>query len=205
MEEDRLTHDPYNVVITGVGGQGNVLASKVLANILVAQGMSVTIGETFGASQRGGAVMSHLRISEAGVWSPLIPKSQAHMIVALEPLEALRMLEPYGNPEVLVIANTRPVHPIGVLCGDQDYPAPDQIETWLGQFSRRHWLLPATDEAMNMGSPILANIILIGALAGTRVLPMTREEFAGTIAATMPQSKVNMNMEAFDLGWQMVS
>jgi indolepyruvate ferredoxin oxidoreductase, beta subunit len=205
MEEYRLTHDPYNLVITGVGGQGNVMASKVVANILVSRGLQVTIGETFGATQRGGSVMSHLRVSQGGVWSTLIPKGRAHMIIGLEPIETLRMLEPYGNPEVLVIANTRPVHPIGVLCGDQDYPEPDQIDAWLKRFSRRHWLLPATDEAMKMGSPILANIILIGALAGTKVLPISREEFSRTITATMPQNKVSMNIEAFDLGWQMVS
>ena len=205
MEEYSLTHDPYNLIITGVGGQGNVMASKVVANILVGRGLQVTIGETFGATQRGGSVMSHLRVSGAGVWSTLIPKGRAHMIIGLEPIETLRMLEPYGNPEVMVIANTRPVHPIGVLCGDHDYPEPDQIDAWLKRFSRRHWLVPATDEAVKLGSPILANIVLIGALAGTGVLPIEREEFARSIAATMPQSKVAMNLDAFDLGWQMVA
>lgn len=205
MSEDRLTHDPYNLIITGVGGQGNVLASKVLANILVSRGLSVTIGETFGASQRGGSVMSHLRISRAGSWSPLIPKGQAHMIIALEPIEALRVLAPFGNPEVIVIANNRPIHPIGVICGDQEYPSLDQIDTWLKKFSRRHWLLPATDEAVKLDSPILANIILIGALAGTKVLPVGREEFFQQISTTMPRDKAEMNLRAFDLGWQMSS
>jgi indolepyruvate ferredoxin oxidoreductase beta subunit len=205
MEEYRLTHDPYNLVITGVGGQGNVMASKVVANILVAQGLQVTIGETFGATQRGGSVMSHLRVSHGSVWSTLIPKGRAHVIIGLEPIEALRVLEPYGNPEVLVIANTRPVHPIGVLCGDQDYPEPGQIDAWLNRFSRRHWFLPATDEAVKLGAPILANIILIGALAGTRVLPIEREEFSRAIDATMPRSRVAMNVHAFDLGWRMVT
>ena len=205
MKEHTLTHDPYNLIITGVGGQGNVMASKVVANILVSQGLQVTIGETFGATQRGGSVMSHLRVSQSGVWSTLIPKGRAHMIIGLEPIETLRMLEPFGNPDVMVIANMRPVHPIGVLCGDQDYPEPEQIDAWLKRFSRRYWLLPATDEAVKLGSPILANIILIGALAGTRVLPIEREEFSQAIAGTLPQNKVGINLEAFDLGWQMVS
>jgi indolepyruvate ferredoxin oxidoreductase beta subunit len=204
MKEYKLTHDPYNLIITGVGGQGNVMASKVVANILVGQGLQVTIGETFGATQRGGSVMSHLRVSQSGVWSTLIPKGRAHMIVGLEPIETLRMLEPFGNPDVMVIANMRPVHPIGVLCGDQAYPDPEQIDAWLKRFSRRHWLLPATEEALRLGSSILANIILIGALAGTRVLPIEREEFSQAIAETLPQNKVGLNLEAFDLGWQMV-
>jgi indolepyruvate ferredoxin oxidoreductase beta subunit len=205
MEELRLMQDPYNVVITGVGGQGNVLASKVLARILLNQGLNVTIGETFGATQRGGSVMSHLRISERGSWSPLIPKGRAHVIIGLEPIETLRVLAPFGNPEALVITNTRPVHPIGVLCGDQDYPALEEMEGWFQSFTRRHWLLPATDEAVRLGSPILANIILIGALAGTAVLPVGREEFARVIGETMPESKVEMNLQAFDLGRQMVA
>jgi indolepyruvate ferredoxin oxidoreductase, beta subunit len=205
MLEDKLNNDPYNLIITGVGGQGNVLASKVLANILVYRGLDVTIGETFGASQRGGSVMSHLRISRAGSWSPLIPKGQAHMVVALEPIEALRVLGPFGNPEVIVIANNRPAHPIGVICGDQEYPSLDQIDAWMTKFSRRHWLLPATDEAVKLGSSILANIILIGALAGTRILPVAREEFHQQIASTMPRDKAEMNLRAFDLGWRMTS
>lgn len=205
MSEDRLNHDPYNLIITGVGGQGNVLASKVLANILVSHGLNVTIGETFGASQRGGSVMSHLRISRTGSWSPLIPKGQAHMVVALEPIEALRVLAPFGNPEIIVITNNRPVHPIGVICGDQEYPSIDQIDTWLKKFSHRHWILPATDEAVKLGSSILANIILIGALAGTKVLPVGRKEFFEQISSTMSPDKVEMNLRAFDLGGQMIS
>jgi indolepyruvate ferredoxin oxidoreductase beta subunit len=201
----KLTHDPYNVIITGVGGQGNVLASKLLAGILVNRGLRVTIGETFGASQRGGSVMSHLRVSPSGAWSPLIPRGCAHMIIALEPIEGLRVLAAYGNPEVLVITNTRPVHPIGVICGDQDYPGPERISAWLKEFTRRHWLLPATDEAVKLGSPILANILLIGALAGTGVLPVEREDFFDAIAATMAPDKVDANLRAFDLGRQMVS
>ncbi len=205
MKKFRSSDDPYNLIITGVGGQGNVMASKVVANILVSHGLQVTVGETFGATQRGGSVMSHLRVSQGGVWSTLIPRGRAHMIIGLEPIETLRMLEPDGNPEVLVIANTRPVHPIGVLCGDQAYPEFDQIDAWLKRFSRRHWLLPATDEAVKLGAPILANIILVGALAGTGVLPIEREEFSRAIAATVRRSAIAINLKAFDIGWQMVN
>jgi len=80
-----LAKDPYNLIITGVGGQGNVMASRVLGNMMVKGGFHVTIGETFGASQRGGSVMSHLRISKEGSWSPQIPRGQADFIIALEP------------------------------------------------------------------------------------------------------------------------
>ena len=81
--ENILRCDPYNLIIAGVGGQGNVLASRVVGDMIIHQGYRVTIGETFGASQRGGSVMSHLRISAQSGCSPQIPKGKAHMVVAL--------------------------------------------------------------------------------------------------------------------------
>ena len=106
-----LEKDPFNIVITGVGGQGNVMASRVLSNMLVKKGFRVTIGETFGMSQRGGSVMSHIRVSGGAVWSPQIPKGRADLIVALEPLEGVRVLTEYGNPDVKVLLNMRPIYP----------------------------------------------------------------------------------------------
>ena len=92
MPQLNLPSDPYNVIITGVGGQGNVMASRVVGSMLSRKGLNITIGETFGASQRGGSVMSHLRISEGSSWSPQIPGGRCHLIMALEPTEALRVL-----------------------------------------------------------------------------------------------------------------
>ena len=203
MGKMTLTQDPYNVIITGVGGQGNVLASKILGNMLVNKGLKVTIGETFGASQRGGSVMSHLRISATSVWSPLIPNGQAHIVIALEPIEALRTLSVYGNPDTRVIVNDRPIHPVGVICGDQEYPEPEKIRRWLEKFNRYHWILPATDEAVKLGLPILGNIILIGTLAETGMLPVGREDFAGAISAIMPAAGAAINLQAFDIGRKM--
>ena len=205
MEEITLPQDPYNVIITGVGGQGNVLASKVLGNILVRKGLDVTVGETFGATQRGGSVMSHLRISAATSWSPQIPKGMAHIIVALEPIEALRVLSVYGNPGTLVISNDRPVHPVGVICGEVDYPEQVDLRRWLTTFSRALYIIPATDEAVKLGAPILGNIILLGALAGIHALPFDRTDFSEVMSSMMSAGKMGANMKAFDLGTQMVS
>ena len=137
MQGQKLLCDPYNVIITGVGGQGNVMASKVVGNMLSQKGFSVTIGETFGASQRGGSVMSHLRISSGRSWSPLIPKGRAHIVVALEPSEAIRVLMNYGNPEVKVLCNTRPIHSIGVISGELTYPSLKDIRKWVGDLSEK--------------------------------------------------------------------
>ena len=127
---NQLKYDPFNLIITGVGGQGNVMASRVLGNILSKKGYTITIGETFGASQRGGSVMSHLRISSDTCFSPQIPKNQAHMIIALEPTEALRVLAGYGNAEVKVLCNKRPIHSVGVISGEQNYPELSHCRSW---------------------------------------------------------------------------
>jgi len=204
METMTLPHDPYNVIITGVGGQGNVLASKVLGNILTAKGMDITIGETFGATQRGGSVMSHMRISAVSSWSPQIPRGMAHVVIALEPIEALRVLCDYGNPETLVISNDRPVHPVGVIRGEMDYPEKTVLREWLMTFGRTLYLIPATDEAVKLGAPILANIILLGVLAGAGALTFDRNDFSQVISRMMPPEKLGINLKAFDAGMGMV-
>jgi indolepyruvate ferredoxin oxidoreductase beta subunit len=201
----RLWKDPVNIIITGVGGQGNVLASRILGNALTAKGYSVTIGETFGASQRGGSVMSHLRVSEKGAWSPQIPRGGADVVVALEPVEALRVLVRYGNPGVKVVANTRSIYPVGVISGEQNYPAMEDVRAWVAELSSASWFVDATDAAMRLGGPIYGNIMMIGALAGTGALPLDRGTFEAVMAATMPGPKLAANMEAYDIGVAMVA
>ena len=205
METSKLKHDPYNLIITGVGGQGNVLASRMVGDMLSLEGLEVTIGETFGASQRGGSVMSHVSTSTRESQSPQIPKGRAHMVISLEPIEAVRVLRSYGNPDVKVIANMRPVHPIGVICGNQTYPEHERIAQWLGDLSAKAWLMNTTREAARLGNPIYSNVIMVGALAATNELPITREAFETVIRRRMSADKVDLNMEAFDIGRGMIS
>ena len=205
MNTARLKHDPYNLIITGVGGQGNVLASRMVGDMLSLEGLEVTIGETFGASQRGGSVMSHVRAAARESQSPQIPKGRAHMVISLEPIEAVRVLREYGNPGVKVIANMRPVHPIGVICGNQTYPEHDRIAQWLDDLSEKAWLMNTTREAARLGNPIYSNVIVVGALSATNELPITREAFETVVRRRMPPDKVDLNLEAFDIGRGMVS
>jgi indolepyruvate ferredoxin oxidoreductase beta subunit len=204
MENATLRNDPYNLIITGVGGQGNVLASRMVGDMLSQLGFYVTIGETFGASQRGGSVMSHLRISAASTFSPQIPKGRAHMVVALEPTEALRVLRDYGNPEVGVLCNTRPIHPIGVISGEQTYPALNEVREWVQELSLNAWFIDATEEALKLGNPIFGNIISVGALSATEALPLDRECFESVLSRKMSPDKIAVNLEAFDIGVGMV-
>ena len=201
---EKLEKDPYNIVITGVGGQGNVMASRVLANMLVRRGYRITIGETFGMSQRGGSVMSHIRVSMLGQWSPQIPRGKADMIVALEPIEAIRVLMNYGNRGVKVLTNTRAVYPVGVITGELTYPSSEEIENTLRSLTASAWFLDATGEAVRLGNPILSNIIMIGAVAGTGELPIDRGDFQDVIARTLTQDKLAVNLQAFDIGAEMV-
>ncbi len=206
MEKTTLKYDPYNLIITGVGGQGNVMASRVLGNMLSNMGYHVTIGETFGASQRGGSVMSHLRISAESCFSPQIAKGKAHMIVALEPTEALRVLAQYGNSEVKVLCNTRPIFSVGVISGEQNYPALEDLKAWVNDLSSESWFINATDEALaRMKNPIFGNIMLLGALAGTGQLPLERNGFESVISESMASDKVELNLTAYDQGVDMIN
>jgi len=192
--------DPYNIIITGTGGQGNVLASRIIGEMLSQRGLHVTIGETFGASQRGGSVMSHLRISARSVFSPQIPKGRAQLVVALEPSEAIRVLKIYGNPTVKVLTNTRPIHPIGVICGEQTYPSLEDLKRWIKELSEAAWFIDSTTAAVNLGNPVLGNVILIGALAATGVLPLERTQFEAALSRRMKPDQILLNLLAYDAG-----
>jgi indolepyruvate ferredoxin oxidoreductase beta subunit len=197
--------DPLNVIVTGVGGQGNVLIAQLIGRALVRAGYHVTIGETYGASQRGGAVMSHLRISRDVQYGPLIPEGAAHVILGLEPLETLRVLAQYGNPEVTVIANSRPVHPLAVTTGAAEYPGREQVIRTLEQLSSRAWFLDATDIALGLGAGILTNIVMLGALVGSGALPVGLEAFEVELRESLPAGKLDLNLKAFQRGIREVS
>jgi indolepyruvate ferredoxin oxidoreductase beta subunit len=204
MTSIQLAQDPYNIIITGVGGQGNVMASRILANMLVKRGYYVTIGETFGASQRGGSVMSHLRVSARSSWSPQIPKGRVDMVIALEPTEGVRVLKNYGNPQAKILTNTRAIHPVGVIAGELDYPSMEKIKNWVQELTSSAWFIDATDEAVKLGNPILGNIIMLGALSGVGVLPLDREDFKEVILGSIPQDKLDINLKAYDIGRQII-
>ena len=199
-----ISKDPFNVIIGGVGGQGNVLASQILGEMLVSQGYVITIGETYGASQRGGAVMSHLRISAKDQFSPLIPEGKCDLLIALEPVEGLRILDHYGNPRVMTLLNTRPIHPMDVISGNATYPEVSKVVAKIKELSRRVWTLNATEVALEMGDPIFSNIVMLGALCAIEVLPIHRQGFESVITDLLPSRTLDENMKAFDKGKEVV-
>jgi indolepyruvate ferredoxin oxidoreductase, beta subunit len=204
MKKPQGMKDPLNIIMAGVGGQGNVMASRVLANMLSLKGSRITIGETFGMSQRGGSVMSHIRVSASSSWSPQIPKGKADIVIGLEPVEAVRVMRTYGNPEVKVLVNTRPIHPVGVIAGEFDYPSLETIQKALNTLTPHVWMLEATEEAIKLGNPILSNIIMIGAVIGLNLLPVGLPEFKAVIRNFFPVKLLDSNQRAFEIGQERV-
>ena len=199
-----LQKDPWNIIITGVGGQGNVLASQILGQMLVQQGYIITIGETYGASQRGGSVMSHIRVSRRGQFSPLIPEGKCDLVIGLEPVEALRVLANYGNPGVMMLINTRPIYPIDVIAVSAAYPELSVVLKKIQRLSRGVWTLNATEIGLELGDPIFSNIVMLGALSALDLLPLHREGFQNAIQEMLPSHKLHLNMNAFDRGREAV-
>ncbi|MFC1886751.1 indolepyruvate oxidoreductase subunit beta [Thermodesulfobacteriota bacterium] len=200
-ENDRT----YNLIITGVGGQGNVLASQLVGQAFVSKGWFATIGETYGASQRGGPVMSHIRISEKKQRSPLIPQGKADIIMALEPVEALRVMAPYGNADVTVIVNTRSIFPVEVTAGDENYPEMEEIQSVLNRLSKKAYFINAVEMAIQMGLPILSNMIMMGALLSLNLLPLSVEEFADVLSKNLAHKHLEINMKALAEGAQAIA
>ena len=203
MTTKQLMKDPLNLIITGVGGQGNVMISLIIGNALVKEGYLVTIGETYGASQRGGPVMSHVRISKETQCSPFIPDGHADIILGMEPVETLRMIGQFGNPDIVTIINPRPIYSIDVTGGQAEYPDLDKLMETIKGLSAKTWIVSATEEAQKMGNPIFANVILIGAIIGSGVLPLDEKSVEPILRETFPK-EIEANMKAFNKGMELV-
>jgi len=192
--------DPISLIITGVGGKGNILISRLIGQALVDEGYSITIGETYGASQRGGSVASHVRISKKTAYSPLTPEGCADIILGLEPLESLRILTLFGNESSFVITNTRPIHTVAVVIGDAEYPRLETIKEGIATLSQKAWYIDASKIALDMGMPLLTNIIMTGALVGAGLLPIDKDRFKDRFRMNFNKEQLALNVKAFEMG-----
>ena len=196
-----ISADPLNLIICGVGGQGNILLSGLVGSALIRKGYHVAIGETFGAAQRGGAVFSSVRISSKKSYGPLIPEGKAHIILGLEPLETMRILQKYGNSETICITNTYPVFPIGVLARKEEYPDHDQLKMTTESLSKFAWFIDATSIALELGAKIATNIVMVGALIGSDQLPLARKDIEDGMRDIFPSERMELNLKALELGF----
>ena len=187
--------DTINVLIVGVGGQGTLFAGKVIGEVAEKSGLMVKQSEVHGMAQRGGSVVTYVRIGDQ-VISPLIEKGEADLIVAFEQLEALRWIE-FLKPSGLVIVNEQMISPMPVIIGAAKYPA--NVFDRLDRAGVQTVRVDAPAIAAQSGNPKAVNIVLLGMLA--KRLPMPRELWLDAIAAKSPAAFVSANQEAFNKGW----
>ncbi len=183
-----------NIMIVGVGGQGSLLASKLLGHLLLTEGYDVKVSEVHGMSQRGGSVVTYVRFGDK-VYSPIIDKGQADFIVSFEKLEAARYVE-YLKPDGRIVTNTQEVDPMPVITGAMEYPS-DLVEKMedLGIAVDAMDCLSLADQA---GSSKAVNIVLMGRLS--RYFDIPEEKWQQAIADCVPEKFVDVNLKAFALG-----
>lgn len=197
-----LVKDPLNIIICGVGGQGNILATELLASALVEKGYFTTVGETYGASQRGGSVMSHVRISTATEYGVLIPLGQADIIVSFEPTDTLRVARDYANKSTLIITESRPNYPLGVLIGEASYPPMDAIEAELKKLSGQVQIIEATNLAVEAGNSQATNILLMGALSALPSVPIDADDYDKVLEQRFSGKALELNRKVFKIGYE---
>ena len=192
-----------NIIISGVGGQGNILLEKVIGLGAIHGGFQVRAADTFGASQRGGSVLSHVRIGKH-VASSLIPLCGADIIVGLEPRETLDTAVKYLRKDGLIIINTAIVLPAKVRSGEHRYPPLDMIIGLLTDLTRNVIVLDATRLAIQAaGTDKAMNVVMGGALIGTDALPIKPETIRKILKDTMRKT-AETNLKAFDTGFEAV-
>jgi indolepyruvate ferredoxin oxidoreductase, beta subunit len=197
----KLKKDPYNVIISGVGGQGNVLLSGFIGAALLNEGFVVSVADTFGVSQRGGSVSSHIKISQRTLYSSVTLKGKADVLIGMEPVETLRTLVEFGNRNTITIVNPRPVHPTGGVA----YPDLNEVKRTIEKMSYQTKYVNATEEALKMGNPIYSNVILLGAIAGADILPLSKESFIPLLEERFPGKMLDINLRAFNKGMELIA
>jgi len=190
----------FNILITGVGGQGVILMSELLGKAAVADNLKVTGSEILGMAVRGGSVTSVIRIGD-DVFGPLIPTGKCHVLVGMEPSEALRNIA-YLSSSSLVIINTAVTFPFTVFIGESSYPSLEEIVGKLARASANIVQLDAVKTAQEAGNRLATNIVMLGALFGTDQLPIKTATIKETIEGRFPDRLAPLNIRAFDLGYE---
>lgn len=183
-----------NVMIVGVGGQGSLLASKLLGHLLLSEGYDVKVSEVHGMSQRGGSVVTYVRFGEK-VYSPIIDKGEADYIVSFEKLEAARYVE-YLKADGRIVVNTQQIDPMPVIIGNMSYP-----ENLVEKMQDKGITVDAIDclsLAEQAGSAKAVNLVLMGRLS--KYFDISEEKWLKAIEECVPAKFVEMNKKAFALG-----
>lgn len=185
-----------NIMIVGVGGQGTLLASRILGNTVINEGFDVKVSEVHGMSQRGGSVVTYVKYGEK-VYSPIIDEGEADIILAFELLEAYRAL-PYLKKGGKIIVNAQQIDPMPVITGAMEYPA--DIAKKLSEVADVT-VADALSAAKEAGNSKAVNVVLIGVLA--KASEIAYEKWVETIKSTVPPKFLDVNLKAFDIGYNL--
>jgi indolepyruvate ferredoxin oxidoreductase beta subunit len=196
------TKKEINIIICGTGGQGVVLVSELLGNAAVRGGVAVKGSEVLGMAQRGGSVFSNLRLG-GDVIAPMTPEGKCDVLIAVEPSEALRNIQ-YLTKNAVVVLNTTTVMPYTVYLGQSGYPTQDQIIEKLKKVTDRIITLDASGLAKEAGSAQATNVVMLGALFGTGLMPVKEETAKEAILSRFKAKVGEINIKAFDLGYEYV-
>lgn len=197
-----------DILLTGVGGQGTVLASRVLAEAALRSGLAVKTSETIGMAQREGSVVSHVRLG-AQVYSPLISKGQADLLVSLEPAEAVRNLA-FLHPSGRLLVSAEEVIPVTVSAGLSRYCG-TEVRAYLAACTHedngeeRLWMINGRELAKEAGNERTLNSVMLGAVCALGLLPIEQEMVLETLLGMVPARTVEVNKKAFYLGQEAIS
>jgi len=183
-----------NILIVGVGGQGTILAGRIIAQVAQDAGLDVKVSEIHGMSQRGGSVITQVRIGEK-VWSPIIPNGQADVMLAFEKLEALRSLNWMAQGGKMII-NDRELYPMPVISGAMEYPS--DIKEKINAKTDQALFLDALGMAQEAGSARAVNLVLLGCLS--KYMDMPKEDWLKAISSIVKPHTLEVNLKAFQMG-----
>lgn len=188
--------DPFSILVAGVGGQGNLVCGRIIAEATVIQGLRPVVGDTFGASRRGGSVLTHIRIGKQD-WGPLIPKGEVDVLLGFEPLEALRAATKYAGDRTVAVVSLTPVPPSRVTSGNLTYPKIDDIERALESMCRQVHLLDTEPVLNRSGSTRVLNSYMIGVLSSLENGPFDSKNLRQAISRILDSEK---DLAVFDEG-----
>ncbi len=187
----------YSFVLVGVGGQGTLLASNILAEVGLAAGFDVKKSEVHGMAQRGGSVASHVRWDKDKVHSPLVGRGEADVLLSFEKMEALRFAQFLRRGGTAVV-NDMAIVPVTVSSGTSVYPGDEHLGRVFGALDAQLVMVPGERLALEAGNVKAANVVLLGAIS--RLLPLAEEAWWACIAERVPKKFLELNHAAFALG-----
>jgi indolepyruvate ferredoxin oxidoreductase beta subunit len=193
--ENKVT--TLRIFFTGVGGQGTLLATRLVGEAALEEGLPVLMSEIHGMAQRGGVVESSVVLGSAA--SPVIADGEADVVIAFEPLEAARAL-PKCNPKTVVITNTTPVLPFSVTTGRSAYPEPDALYRMVEPYVASLIRVDANGLASSAGAARSSNVVMIGVLAGSGIMPVSKNSFERALRQILPERLLEANLRALDAG-----